>query len=305
MTDFKKKVLSIEEITGLTPAEAAISKAVVRGLIPEPNLCDDYIHRDIGGFEDFSVLDVARSLKQNVLLLGPTGSAKSFFFRAYGAYHGLPVAIVSCNGASDPAQWFGSYRALPNDDGTNSFVWVDGIITAVLRAGGVIFFDEINFLRPDISAALHQVLREKELILLDKGNEVVKAHPDALIVAAANDGDGYSGTNDLNAALQNRFAQIIRWDYDPKVEAQLVSSQTLLNFSQQLRESIKQGSLETPVPTNALIEFESIACAFDTPWALNNFLNRFGPVERLVVEEHARLVGVADISYSDDGKADR
>ena len=83
------------------------------------------------------------------------------------------------------------------------------------------------------------------------------------------------------------------------------SSKTLLDFSQQLRESIKQGSLETPVPTNALIEFESIACAFDTPWALNNFLNRFGPVERLVVEEHARLVGVADISYSDDGKADR
>ncbi len=299
MTDLKvkKKVLTAAEAAGLTEHEAALSAHIVKSLVPDPDILDKYEHRKIGGYTDFEVLDVARALQHNVLLGGPTGSGKSLLFRAYGAHHGVPVATVSCSGASDPATWFGSYRPFPNPDGTPGFVWVDGIVTAVLRSGGVVFFDEVNFLRNDVAAAVHQVLRERELILLDKGNEVVKASPDTLIVAALNDGDEYGGTNELNAAFANRFAISLSWDYDPDVEARLVVKSEVLELAKVLRNSIEEGAILTPVPTNALIEFEEIAANFDSSFACDVFLNRFRPGERLVVEEQITLLGLRSLSY--------
>lgn len=297
MTAIRKRELTAAEATGLTAVEAEISDRVAKGLIPDPKYADRYVHRDVDGYDDFSVLDVARALRHNVLLLGPTGSAKSFFFNAYGAHHGIPVATVSCNGASDPATWFGSYRPIPNGEGGTDWVWVDGIVTSVLRHGGVIHFDEVGFLRPEISAAVHQVLRERELILLEKGNEVVKAHPDTLIVASTN--PDYSGTNELNTALRNRFAITLDWDYNPVVEAQLVSAPALLQLATALRASIVDGALETPCPTNALIEFEELATEFDANFAANVFLNRYNPDERLVVAEHIDLLGIRSLSYGE------
>lgn len=291
--------LSIREVTGLTADEQRISAETVASLTPSQEVAESYVHRDIKGVYDFDVLDFARAEQLNILLSGPTGSAKSHLFRAYGAARRMAVATVSCNGASDPTQWFGSYRPIPNDSGGTEFIWCDGIITAALRSGGVVFLDEINFLRPDIAASLHQLLRERELILLDKGNEVVKAHPNTLICAALNIGSEYTGVAELNAALQNRFALQIEWDYDPKVEAQLIENRILRRLSDALRLSVQEGALSTPCPTNALQEFEVAATRFGTDWAISAFVCRYRADERLVVEEQIRLLELNNQSWGE------
>ena len=295
----KKSTTKSSTYAHLTPEEAQRSADFARDLVPEPRYADEYVHRTIHGYHDFDVLDTARDLKANVLLYGPTGSAKSHFFKAYGATHGLPVATVSCHGAADPALWFGSYRPLPGDDGATRWVWCDGVITTVLRHGGIIFLDEVNFLTGSIAASLHQVLRERELILLEKGNEVVKAAPDVLIVAAYN--PGYSGTNELNEAFANRFALKLEWDYEEEVEATLLgASNELLTLAEALRTSCREQVLETPCPTNALLEFADIAASFDTEFAIANFRARYRDDEQLVVDEHIELLKIASVDFTGD-----
>ena len=262
----KKSTTKSSTYAHLTPEEAQRSADFARDLVPEPRYADEYVHRTIHGYHDFDVLDTARDLKANVLLYGPTGSAKSHFFKAYGA-----------------TRW----------------VWCDGVITTVLRHGGIIFLDEVNFLTGSIAASLHQVLRERELILLEKGNEVVKAAPDVLIVAAYN--PGYSGTNELNEAFANRFALKLEWDYEEEVEATLLgASNELLTLAEALRTSCREQVLETPCPTNALLEFADIAASFDTEFAIANFRARYRDDEQLVVDEHIELLKIASVDFTGD-----
>ena len=274
------KTTDIQQVNGLTDREQEISLSVLADLIPDSTIADEYVHRAIEGYEDFEILDLARDHKWNVLLNGPTGTGKSHFFRAYGATHGIPVATVSCHGAADPALWFGGYRPLPNESGGTDWIWVDGIVTTILRHGGVLFFDELNFCPEDITASLHQILRERELILLEKGNEVVRAHEDVLICAAYN--PGYGGTRELNEALSNRFAIKVDWDYDGDVEEALFVPEPLLEFAKQLRACRE---IDTPIPTNALVELDLLAQATDEAFAKRNFLQRFRVDERAKVEE--------------------
>jgi len=304
----KKTASKSSTYAHLTEEEAQRSADFARDLVPEPRYADEYVHRTIHGYHDFDVLDTARDLGVNVLLFGPTGSAKSHFFKAYGATHGLPVATVSCHGAADPALWFGSYRPLPGDDGATRWVWCDGVITTVLRHGGIIFLDEVNFLTGSIAASLHQVLRERELILLEKGNEVVKAAPDVLIVAAYN--PGYSGTNELNEAFANRFALKLEWGYEEEVEAALLGANNeLLALAADLRIACEEKrTLDTPCPTNALLEFADLAASFDTEFAIANFKARYRDDEVDVVQHHLDLLNIAAVDFSavedDEAEAD-
>ena len=264
------------EAIGLTEEETAISRAVWQSLFPSPLWIDTYVGRTVWGYEDLEILAVARDLQRNVLIPGPTGAGKSHFFRAFGAREGTAIATVSCHGASDPALWFGDFRHLRGE-----WLWVDGIITAVARWGGLGFFDEINFLRADIAASVHSAFRERELVLERKGNEVVQFADDALVVGAYN--PGYEGTSDLNEALKNRFAITLPWDYDAKVERKLVSNVCLLKVADHLRQALAEGLIETPVSTNSLQEFEELAASFDTQFATANFVARFLPEERPTV----------------------
>ena len=69
----------------------------VAALIPDPAWADTYVHRNIAGIDDFTVLDFAIAQQENVMLAGPTGSSKSTMFRAYAASRGLPFVLVECN----------------------------------------------------------------------------------------------------------------------------------------------------------------------------------------------------------------
>lgn len=261
--------------------------------VPEARYATDYIHRDISGVRDFTVFDRAFRKGQNILLYGPTGPGKTSAFMAWAAHRQKPFYSVASNIALDPSQMFGKY--IPDEDG--KFVWADGGVTDIVRHGGLLLFNEINFLSPRISPVVFELLdKRREITLLDRKGEKVRAHrPDCWcalpervcrkrwVLIGADMNPDYAGTGVLNAAFRNRFPLQVYWDYDLAVEASLVKSEVLRELAVNGRR-LMGTKLETPIPTNALVEFESLAKDFGLDFATENFVGRFTVEERPAIQ---------------------
>lgn len=253
-------------------------------LVPEQRFSEEYFSRKIEGVWDIDLLRYAKAAGNNILLFGPTGPGKTSLILAYGAVDTVPVVTVQCNGAIDPNTFWGGWQPDPSDPEGRRLIWVDSEITHVIRQGGMLYLDEANFLPPKVSAVFHGLLdKRRQITIPEKGNEVVKAHPDLQVVCAYN--PDYEGTKPLNAAFKNRFKLKLRFDYDENVEKELICIPVMLDVARKLRLAQKAGDLDTPVSTNMLVEFEELAVDLGYAFALTNFLNAFADEERSSVTE--------------------
>ncbi len=270
--------------------EAAVGSAMQRASVPPMSIFNAYISRKFtGGHSDFDLFDFAHKTGTPMLIEGPTGPGKTMATRAWAAKRKKAVARVPCNVGIEPSQLFGKY--VPAEGG--GFRWVDGPVTHVVRYGGVVLINEVNFMPERVATVLFGLLdANREIVLLDHEGEVIKAHKDLLIVADMN--PDYEGTRPLNKAFRNRFGLQLAWDYDPIVEAKLVKSQALRAMAIQIRNEAAKGSYETPVSTNMLMEFERIAEELGLDFAAANFVNHFLTEERapikLVVDTHRKNI---------------
>lgn len=253
--------------------------------VPRIELARNYVHRTVWNILDFDVFDHARANGINVLIYGPTGPGKTTSVEAWAAERGLRMATVSGNASMEPSQLTGKFVA----DGNGSFAWIDGPVTDVVRNGGVLLLDEVNFISPKIYTVLYSLLDGRRMItLLDHHGESIEAHPDLTIFATMN--PDYIGTTPLNFAFRNRFDIQIPWDYDDKVESKLVKSKSLLAMAKMLRNEAAKGQYETPISTNMLMEFDKFVDALGYEFAVENFIAHFGTDEqasvRLVFQTH-------------------
>lgn len=259
------------------------TKAVAHALahlIPDDLFAREYVSRKVEGIRDLDLLRYAKAAHNNVMLFGPTGPGKTSLILAYAAADQIPLVTVQCNGAVDPNAFWGS----PQMDENGKITWVDSEVTRVIRDGGILYLDEVNFLAPKVAAVFHGLLdKRRQITILDNNNEVVKAHSDLQVIVAYN--PDYEGTRPLNAAFKNRFKIKIRFDYDRAVEQELVCMPVMLDLAAKLRLANKAGDLDTPISTNMLIEFEELALDLGYGFAVANFLNAFGEDERQAVTE--------------------
>jgi nitric oxide reductase NorQ protein len=246
-----------------------------------------YVSRKVFGLQDYEVFDRCRANHIDGLIYGPTGPGKTTSVLAWAASRGLRVATVSGNAALEPSHLIGKY--IPDENNAGRFIWVDGPVTDVVRNGGVLILDEVNFISPKIYTVLYSLLdARRALILLDHKGETVEAHKDLTIFATMN--PSYTGTVPLNFAFRNRFAMQLFWDYDDKVEAKLINSGAILTIAKQLRSEAAKGEFETPISTNMLMELEEFISTFNYEFAIENFINHFDLEEqdkvRLVFTTH-------------------
>lgn len=244
--------------------------------IPPMSYFDQHITRTIDGKTEYDVFEYAMEHKRNVLIEGPSGCGKTSASIAFSAMKGLPFYSISSNAGIDPSQLFGRY--IP-DEVNGGFMWVDGAVTSIVRNGGVLLINEVNFMPERISTVLFGLLdKRREITLMDHKSETIKAHDDVLVVADMN--PGYEGTRPLNKAFRNRFAIQQVWDYDRAVEMKLVESPSLLTLASDIRRRSVSGEFETPFGTNMLIEFEEIAKDMGYEFSVQNTVNHFTDTER-------------------------
>ena len=253
--------------------------------VPRKELAERYVHRKIWGQEDFAIYDTARAEGVNVLIYGPTGPGKTTSVEAWAAERGLRMASISGNASMEPSQMTGKFVS----DGEGSFMWIDGPVTDVVRNGGVLLLDEVNFINPKIYTNLYSLTDgRRNITLLDHHGETIEAHKDLTIFATMN--PDYIGTTPLNFAFRNRFDIQIPWDYDDAVEEKLVTCKALRILMKQLRVEAAKGQYETPISTNMGMEFVRFVDMLGYEFAAENFIAHFSADEqasvRMVFQTH-------------------
>lgn len=78
------------------------------------------------------------------------------------------------------------------------------IITKSMEYPSLINFDEVNTLRPIVTASLHAALDKRRSVLVN-GYKTVKIDNDVILTATMNEGSDYSGTSTMNLAFEDRW----------------------------------------------------------------------------------------------------
>lgn len=268
-----------------TTIEAMSNKAssdLVTAMVTVPNkaFADAYINRKVvGGLTDFEIMDFAMATNKNVLIEGHAGSGKTAMVQAYASARGYRYFNVACHIGLEASHLVG--RWIPTPDG--HFRWQDGAVTEIVRNGGVLLFNEINFAPERFLTFIFSLLDyRREIQLLENGGEVIKAHPDLLIVADMN--PDYRGTRPLNQALADRFPERLIFPYDNAIEQKLIGSKALLVMANQLRDEFNKGTINTPISTRNLVAFVDNAKALGMDFASYCYINSFeGDEERSAV----------------------
>ena len=109
---------------------------------------------------------------------------------------------------------------------------------------------------------------------MDKDGEVIKAHPDLLIVGDMN--PNYKGTRPMNQAWADRFRHVLDFPYDNSIEKRLIPNKAILDMASQLRDRFDKEELSTPISTRALVGFQDNLDSLGIDYAMYAYLNTFG-----------------------------
>lgn len=263
------------------PAPTAQRAQVELARIPDQKWANDYINRKIDGkTTDFDLLDVAKANKQNVLIRGHAGSGKTMCVLAWASARGYRYYNISANVGLEPSHLFGAWT--PTET-AGVFKWQDGAVTDLVRHGGVLLLNEIDFMPERITTVLFGLLDDRrEIQLLENGGEVIKAHPDLVVIGDHN--PNYRGSRPMNQAWKDRFAHKLEFDYDKSIEKKLIKNASLLDVAQKLRDQAHKGEIDTPISTRGLMSFVKNVENVGLNYAITSYINGFSDDEREAVK---------------------
>ncbi len=276
--------------------------------VPDKKWAEAYINRkfkaDDRDITDFEIYDYARENAMNVLIEGHAGSGKTMSVQAYASARGMRYFNVACHIGLEASHLIG--RWIPTADG--HFKWQDGAVTEIVRNGGVLLFNEINFMPERLSTFIFSLVDyRREIQIMENNGEVIKAHPNVIILGDMN--TDYRGTRRLNQAFADRFSIRLSFPYDKAIESKLLKCKALVEMANQLRDEFNKGTLATPISTRSLVAFVTNAKTLGMEFAINNYINSFEGDEersavRLVVNTHrdniAEELGLAVLSIKTD-----
>lgn len=150
-------------------------------------------------------LDVFRAAYHQgiaVMLKGPTGCGKTRLVEAMAQALGVELITVACHEDLTAADLVGRYL-LEHD----STVWVDGPLTRAVRAGCLVYLDEVVEARQDTTVVLHPLTDHRRELPIERLGITLSAPPTFGLVMSYN--PGYQSVlKDLKESTRQRMAAI-------------------------------------------------------------------------------------------------
>jgi len=171
--------------------------------------------------------DIVQDIVENrrIMLIGHTGCGKTSLIEQVAARSQHGVIRSNMNGQTTIGDFVGFWTVKGGET-----MWVDGVLPVAMRSGAWLIIDEIDFAEPAILAVLTAVLESSgQLMLKEKGNEIVAPHPDFRLFATANAVGAmsqfrhmYQGSNLMNEAFLDRWRVYLINYLSPEEEAQVL-----------------------------------------------------------------------------------
>jgi MoxR-like ATPase len=179
---------------------------------------------------------------QEVMLVGPAGSGKSFTSRQIAKALNLNFYATSMSAGVDESILQG--WLLPVGEG-GKFEYVYSVFATAFKFGGVMLIDELDAADPNMLLIINDAVANGEFIVPMKHEDpVIKRHPDFRLIVAANTfGHGsdrkYVGRNQLDEATLSRFRMgQIFIDFDEKLEKKIFDER-VVDYGHTLRKRIR------------------------------------------------------------------
>lgn len=153
-----------------------------------------------------------------VLIIGPKGTGKTSLVRDFAAARSRELESVNFSLRTRESHLVGS-RTL--EGGTMGFD--DGILIRSMKAGGMLYLDELNAAEADVLLRLDEALDDRrQIVLKESSGDTVRAAPGWFVVAAINPLT-HAGTKELPPQLLSRFPVRVRLEYPPEdIELKIV-----------------------------------------------------------------------------------
>jgi len=176
---------------------------------------DEPYYQPVGDEVDVFTAAAADSLP--VMLKGPTGCGKTRFVEHMAWKLGRPLVTVACHDDLTTSDLVGRYLIIGDET-----VWLDGPLTAAVRAGAICYLDEVVEARKDTTVVIHPLTDTRRALPLEKRGEYLVAPAGFMLVVSYN--PGYQSVlKEMKPSTRQRFVAV-DFDYPaPEVEAGIVA----------------------------------------------------------------------------------
>ena len=185
------------------------------------------------------ILEKAYEAGLFVLIIGPKGTGKTSLVRDFAKNKNVNLKSINFSLRTRESHLIGTKTLT---DGTVSFD--EGIITKSMRAGDMLYLDEINSAEADVLLRLDEALDDRrQIVLKESTGEVVKAKENWFVIATINPLT-HSGTKELPPQILSRFPVRIRLEYPPEdIELKIVKTYVSGEHESEIIQAIKLANI--------------------------------------------------------------
>lgn len=235
--------------------------------------------------------------KENTLIKGPSGTGKTELAEFTANQFSKNYCYHDMGAMQDPLSGLLGVHRL-NEKGVSEFD--KAAFSYDIQNDGIVLLDEINRAPSNANNILFPVLdKRRELPMAIASSKVERSIPvneNCMFIATANMGTEYTGTNELDAALKNRF-RVLEVDFMPcSVETEYLADKYKIDeddaglvclVAEKIRNAKKDGSLSEVVSTrDTLYACSLLKAGFSLQEAYEmSFLQMFDVEEQAVVKD--------------------
>ena len=201
-------------------------------------------YRAVG--DELELFEAAYQQHIPVLLKGPTGCGKTRFVEYMAWKLGRPITAVRSQQAQDmregevrvPLVTIACHEDLTASDlvgryllDANGTRWIDGPMTRAVKAGAILYLDEVVEARKDTTVLIHPLTDPRRSLPVEKTGNIIEAD-DRFLLCISYNPHYQSALKDLKHSTRQRFISI-EFDYPPvDVEAEIVAKESGCNDAQ-------------------------------------------------------------------------